>query len=209
VGNSFLAGPNSGYLSGANADPDEYSSEMPEEVAAGDTIEFERTFGDFDPADGWACTIEVHNATERLAAVAATAGTGEDFRFVIPKATTAAWAAGRVDWAVYADDGTERHRVYWGHSTIVADLETVDGFDGRTHAKKVLDAIEAVIEGRATKDQQSYTIRDRALSRTPIGDLLMLRQTYLAAVEDEHRAEQIAHGKGGHRGRIRTRFRSR
>lgn len=55
-----------------------------------------------------------------------------------------------------------------------------DGQDLRSHAKKVLDAIEAVLEKRATKDQESHTIAGRSLSRTPIADLLMLRDRYRA-----------------------------
>ena len=35
-----------------------------------------------------------------------------------------------------------------------------------------------MIEGRASKDQQSYTINGRTLVRTSIAELLQLRKTY-------------------------------
>jgi hypothetical protein len=41
----------------------------------------------------------------------------------------------------------------------------VDGYDGRDHVRRVLDAIEAVIENRATIDQQHYQINNRSLTR--------------------------------------------
>jgi hypothetical protein len=57
----------------------------------------------------------------------------------------------------------------------------------RTHAKRVLDAIEAVLENRANLDQQSYTVEGKRLDRTPISELLKLRREYQA----EYNLEQI------------------
>ena len=48
----------------------------------------------------------------------------------------------------------------------------------RSHANVVLDAIEAVIENRATIDQQSMAIAGRSLSRMSIDDLLNFRNQY-------------------------------
>ena len=48
------------------------------------------------------------------------------------------------------------------------------------HVRRVIDAIEAVIERRATKDQKSYSIDGRSLERTPIDELLLLRDRYRA-----------------------------
>jgi hypothetical protein len=59
------------------------------------------------------------------------------------------------------------------------------GQDPRSHARKTLDAIEAVVEGRATKDQQAYTIGGRSLQRMPIKDLMYFRGVYRAEVYAE------------------------
>ena len=67
-------------------------------------------------------------------------------------------------------------------------------FDDRTHARTVLDAIEAVIESRATKDQERYSIAGRELWRTPIPTLLKLRQHYKAEVAAQEAAEAIRNG---------------
>ena len=73
-----------------------------------------------------------------------------------------------------------------GTLEILADVSAAGaGFDPRTHAQKVLESIEAVLEGRATKDQQSYKINNRELVRTDIADLLKLRETYRAEVARE------------------------
>ena len=52
------------------------------------------------------------------------------------------------------------------------------GHDARSHVQRVLDAIEAVLEKRATLDQEQYRINNRELRRTPIADLLKLRDRY-------------------------------
>lgn len=68
-------------------------------------------------------------------------------------------------------------------------------FDVTTHATKVLAAIEAVIEGRATVDQQSYTIEGRTLQRTPMQDLLLLRDRYKREVAQEQGELAAAEGR--------------
>lgn len=68
-----------------------------------------------------------------------------------------------------------------------------------SHAKKTLAALEAVIEGRASKDQESYTIAGRQLSRTPIPDLLLLLSTYERKVAREDR---VGDGKTKRRGNL-------
>lgn len=59
--------------------------------------------------------------------------------------------------------------------------------DLRTHPERVLAAIEAVIEQRASKDQESYTINGRSLNRTPIADLLKLRDKYKDEVKNQYK----------------------
>ncbi len=50
--------------------------------------------------------------------------------------------------------------------------------DVRTHAEKVLEAIEALIEGRATKDVTSYSIAGRSLTRMSPDELVKWRSHY-------------------------------
>jgi len=74
-----------------------------------------------------------------------------------------------------------------------------------THARRVLTAIEAVIEGRASKDQEEYTIGTRSLKRTPIKDLLVLRDAYKAEVAHEDAQYRLAQGLPNPR-KVRVRF---
>ena len=91
--------------------------------------------------------------------------------------------AGTYWFVARASDGLDVHDVDEGQLEVLPDLAAVSGpHDGRSHAKRVLDALEAVIEGRATVDQSSYKINNRELSRTPIPDLISLRKYYRAEV---------------------------
>lgn len=88
----------------------------------------------------------------------------------------------------------ERFQVYSGGCFLAPDPATVTG-DLRGHATRTLAAIEALLEGRATKDQQSYKIADRELSRIPIPELLQLRDYYAAEARREIDAAALASGK--------------
>ena len=61
-----------------------------------------------------------------------------------------------------------------------------------------------MIQNRATKDQESYSIQGRSLARTPIADLIALRSQYKAELVREERAERIKNGLG-HSGIIKVR----
>jgi len=176
----------------------------PAEIIAGDTLKWKREDLSADyPASSWTLTYELRGPQQIT--ITATAD-GDDFSVSVGTSTTAGWTAGDYWWAAYVSDGTDRYRVDGGTLTIKPDLATTGAvYDGRSHAKKVLDAIEAVIEGRASKDQMSYTIAGRSLARTPIADLLRLRDSYKAEYKAEQKAEKIDRGvKTGDK--ILTRF---
>ncbi|QTP61383.1 hypothetical protein HNO53_20705 [Billgrantia antri] len=111
--------------------------------------------------------------------------------FAVTAVDTAAWKAGDYWYSLRATDGTEVHELETGTFTVEPDLASVaEGFDGRSHAEKVLEAIEAVIEGRASKDQDSYRINNRELRRTPISQLLKLRDVYRQEVKRARAAKR-------------------
>lgn len=122
-------------------------------------------------------------------------GSGTDFVVEVASATTAGYTAGRYKWQAYITRTSDSQRVVVdsGVFEVIANRDASTA-DPRTHARKTLDAIEAVIESRATLDQQMYMINGRQLQRTPIKDLLMFRDRYRAEVSAEERLES---GKGG------------
>lgn len=179
----------------------------PTEIQAGDTTKWRREdlTSDYPASQSWVLNYNFVGQAGRFA-VAATAD-GDKFAITILAATSAAYVAGIYQWVAKVSKGTESYTVDSGTCKVLTDLSAkTTAFDGRTHVKKVLDAIEAVVEGRATKDQESYSIAGRQLSRTPIADLLKLRAQYKSEYESELKAERIKNGMGTG-GRVLVRFR--
>jgi hypothetical protein len=110
--------------------------------------------------------------------------------FTAPAAATATWTPGTYWWSMRATNGADVLEVASGQLVIRPDLAAAGaGFDGRTQNERALDAISAVLEQRASRDQQRYTINNRELWRTPIADLLKLQAHYRVAVRRERKAK--------------------
>lgn len=105
---------------------------------------------------------------------------GQGHRFRVAATATSEWAPGEYWFSIRATstDG-EVVEVEAGQITIKPDLAGADaGHDGRDHVQRTLEAIEAVIEKRASIDQERYKINNRELWRTPIPELLVMRDRY-------------------------------
>jgi hypothetical protein len=118
---------------------------------------------------------------------------GAQHRLEASATATKTWAPGAYLYSVRVMRGDDVLEVERGSTFIARDLEALEGVqDVRTHARRTLDAIEAVIEKRASLDQSRYVINNRELERTPIRDLLLLKDRYAALVRRE---EAAARGK--------------
>lgn len=169
----------------------------PREVRAGMTWKWKRNDLSADyPASTWTLTYwwKKTGASGANFSIVATAD-GADFAVTVTAATTAGYTAGSYTWSAVVTAGTEAYEVDHGTCELLARYDSAANLDDRSHAKTVLDAIEAVIEGRASKDQEEYSIGGRSLKRTPIKDLIALRTHYRAEVQAESIAERGGGGK--------------
>tara|TARA_B110000285_G_scaffold116446_1_gene131963 strand:- start:2427 stop:3017 length:591 start_codon:yes stop_codon:yes gene_type:complete len=82
-------------------------------------------------------------------------------------------------WGAYITRTSDSNRIQVdeGKITLLPNLADTNA-DLRSHAKIVLDSIEAVIQGRANMDQSSMSIAGRSLSRMSIDELLTFRDRY-------------------------------
>jgi len=188
-------------------DSTNYPETEPTQIIAGDRAAWKRTdLGtDYAPASyslKYSARLEDSGSTE----IEITASeSGSDYIIEVGQSTTTAYTAGVYHWQAYITRTSDSERVTVDSGTweIKANRDAATT-DPRNHVKKVLDAIESVIEGRASKDQESYSIQGRALSRTPIADLITLRDKYRAEWVREQRAERIKNNLG-HSGVIKVR----
>ena len=162
---------------------------------------------DIKASEGWTLKFTAAGALGIFSLTAsADTDNADDFKFTATAAISAAYVAGDYKWQLVATKTTIRYTIDMGTVTLLDNISVRAAlYDNRSHAKKVLDAIEAVIENRATQDQMSYQIGGRQLSKTPISDLLRLLVFYKNEYGDELALENISKGRGTGR-KILARF---
>lgn len=153
------------------------------------------------PAPDWSLSLLLRGpSTINLSATAESS----QHRFRALASVTTAWAPGRYTYSIRATRGDDVVEVESGSVDITPDMANIAaGTDTRSHARRTLENINAVLEKRATQDQQRYAINNRELWRTPIPELLLLRDRYAAEVRRE---EAVSRGKSLFGAQVRVRF---
>jgi hypothetical protein len=177
----------------------------PRELRAGDTWQWRRDdLADY-PAPAWVLTYYVRSSAQYFDIVAAADGAAHSV--TVAKATTATRFAGEYDWIAVVSSATERHEIGRGRLTVLPDFSAAVALDARSFARKLLDAVEAALLGRATVDQLDVidaTFADRGIKRSD-GGLIKLRSQLLAEVRREENAEAMRQGLPS-RNRLLVRF---
>lgn len=158
---------------------------LPDKIGAGLTFSKLVTLTAY-PAPVWVLSVILRGpGVINMTAIAE----GSQHRLTASADVTENWVPGLYSYSARVTNGTDTHEIESGQLVVEADLASATaGHDSRSHAQRTLEAIEAVIEKRASMDQESYRINNRELNRTPISDLLKLRDLYRAEVRREQAA---------------------
>ena len=177
---------------------------IPDTIYAGDSLSWTEMAGEY-PSPVWTLHYAIRGAS---ALDLDSTPSGTDHAFTATATQTANLAPGRYSWQSFVSDGTgERYTIATGTLTVRPNLAVqTAGFDGRSHAQKVLDAIEATMEGRATKSQESMQINNRQIQYLKPEELIKWRSFYKSEVAREKTAGKVAQGEDPGN-RILTRFR--
>ena len=173
----------------------------PSTIFAGDTLTWSKSLEDY-PASAWTLTYSFVRQGKSISVTASAEGNAH--RVSVAASTTATWLPGTYLWTSYATSGSERYTVETGE-LVIKPNPAAGGYDTRSYVKRVLDAIEALIEGRAAADVDSYSIGGRSLSKMPIAELLKWRSQYRREYQAEQSADRLARGLGSGR-KILTRL---
>ena len=180
----------------------------PTSFTAGDTVKWTREISDY-PADQYALKYVLQLLSGGTPIEISAAADGSSYAVTISAASSAAYAVGDYRWYGYVTDlatGLERYSIGSGSLTVLPDPAAfTTATDLRSHARKVLAAIEATLEGTATRDQLKMQIDGEMIERRTIAELLQLRSFYAAEVRREEQAEKLAKGIRTNN-IIRTRF---
>lgn len=170
---------------------------VPASIIAGDTATWLLTLADYPASAGWSVTYTLINAAGKIT-IPSTAS-GSDHLINVAPATTSAYAVGKYSWQCRVSGGGQAFTVAVGEMEVKANFAAATTLDSRSHAQKLLDAIEAWIENRDLAVSE-YEIAGRRMKYIPMGDLLKLRDQY-------RREVQAAMGNSGARsGRVYVRF---
>lgn len=169
----------------------------PETLRAGDNATWTRSLPDYLPADGWTLKYALTNAGAAITFTATDNGDGSHLVDVVAS-TTVAWAAGTYVLQGYVEKGTARYTVFEGYVEITPALHA-GAVESRSLAKQILDALEAMILGKASRDQASYTIAGRSLQHLSPDELIRWRDHYATLWAREQEKLRAAAGRGSGR----------
>ncbi|MDD5212246.1 MAG: hypothetical protein PHV62_07510 [Sulfuricurvum sp.] len=97
------------------------------------------------------------------------------------------------------------HKTTSAKTTIIQGRVKVTDLSYKSHARKVLDAIQSTIEGTATQAQSEFMVNGRSIKYFSAEQLLVLRSTYKREVANEEAQDRISSGLGN-KNKIMVRF---
>ena len=151
-------------------------STEPQSFAAGETVQWRRSYGDYSPADGWDLTYYFAGAS--IFNVTAEAVNGE-WLVTIQPGDTRKKKAGTYRWTAYADNADgERRRIDSGTVRLEADITKAADGELSPFCELALPIIEAALTNRLTVDQQAFQIDGTAITNIPIVELKQLRAQF-------------------------------
>ena len=160
----------------------------PDRATAGDVWIWRRDdlASDYPPADfalAYVFTPETGGTPVQIAATSDATG----YLVTVPSATTDDFAAGRLAWRATLTRSADSARMTLceGVITVAPDPAAATAGDLRSTNRRILDALEARLQGRITADAESYTIEGRSLVRMPIEQVERLVEKYRAKVAVE------------------------
>jgi hypothetical protein len=172
----------------------------PTVIVSGDTSKWYKSIGDYSPDDSWVLTYQLvpqftDSSGDPIDPTAVVAADNSDGRWLATVSATVsgARAAGDYKWYSRVSKGAETFTTEQGTLTIKPD-PTDTSYDARSHVKITLDALQATLEGKATKDQEAWTVEGRSVSRYSFEELRVMLDKYRRWYKDELAAEDLARG---------------
>lgn len=171
---------------------------LPGELIAGDTWKFSVAHASY-PAPTWSLAVFLQNAGAGYQADGV--ANGSSFDVTVTAAVSRGIVPGRYTATARFTKGSEVRSVPAGWVTVRAATGK-SAADLRSYARRVLDAVQATLEGRASSDQLAVAINGRSISRIPLGELREWEKQLKLQV-----AQEEAAARGGlNPRRVRVRF---
>jgi len=170
---------------------------VPNEIRIGTTTEWSFSHPDYSP-DTWNLTYNfIADDGSKKVSIPGTADNG-GWTIKIDPTTSREFTPGPWSYVALVTDGADVYQVDSGTVTILPDPTASDVSAFQSHVKKVLDALEAALEGRASRTDLEYQIGNRKIKHMSPAQLYRLWKVYKMMYERERKAanlgEQIGPG---------------
>lgn len=171
---------------------------IPTTIRAGDTLGFSVCASGFPPSAGWVLHGSLKNVGNAYT-FASSSSSGDSHVINTSPATTASWTPGRymLTWWVERGSGEtlERHTLGAKAVEVLPDASSATPSDGRSWARRALDAIESVIEQRASRADLEYRINGRMVRHFTPEELMKQRSLLKSEVQAEDAAAALNAGQ--------------
>ena len=173
---------------------------IPKQIRAGDKTTWIESLYDY-PATLYKLYFKLSGSAQIPITASAS---GSDHIVTITKTISQNWAKGFYSYVGYVEEianTDNRTTLESGTIEILQNIVALTGTqEGRSFVRRMLEAIEATLENRATKEQKSLTAPGTAqpsLELLSHDELIRAYYKWKRAVADEERAEKIARGQDG------------
>jgi len=170
-------------------------TELPPRIVIGDTVFWDETLPDYLSTASWVLKYHFTSPNDQFSSTHL-AGFDGSHRVTID---TTNLEPGRYEYAkkIAGGVGSETFTLERGYLVVDPDLSAdTTGVDRREFAEKALENIELMLVGKASKDQSSFSLNGRALSRYSIAELRDWRGALKTEVADlRQKARRAAGGK--------------
>ena len=119
----------------------------PSRLNAGDSLEWVASFAGFPASQGWSLIYVLTNATNSYTTEFVVSPLGDDFAVSVSAAASANLVTGDYSFFAVASKGAQRQTVAETRFRVLPAVTTLH--DRRTQAERTLEAIEALLEGKA------------------------------------------------------------
>lgn len=140
---------------------------------------------DYLASASWVLTLALRPASGAALALVGTPA-GDGWTVTLDKDQSEGMGAGRAHWQAWATKGAEQVMLGGGTLEVLANLLGEAPADPRTFEERCLDAINAVIEGRASEDFLEMEVGGRKLKLMSLRELLEAQSIFKAKVRAQN-----------------------
>jgi len=166
----------------------------PNKITAGNSASWEKSLSGY-PATIWTLKYSIVSAISRYEVLAS--AIGENYTVSITNAATNNWTPGSYRLIGFVEKTNERVTV------VDKDFEVLPNhtmpIDQRSFAEKIIEAIEATILNKATKDQLTMSINGKSITRYAPEQLIAFRDRFkreIAIEKSNRKSKQLGQVSG-------------